>query len=136
MADPVVIGINQNKFVKDANTKALTLYSTNFSTGAESLHAQGVAYVVPAGKKFVALSITWINYSTTRDDVTLYYGTTIDSTAGATEWLKMSIGGTTTDSSDGMTIPIYQEIPAANYFTMNAIASGNVPIVFGVECDA
>ena len=66
----------------------------------------------------------------------LLMNTTIDSTAGATEWLKMSIGGTTTDSSDGMTIPIYQEIPAANYFTMNAIASGNVPIVFGVECDA
>lgn len=136
MADPVVLGIYQNKFVKNANTKALTLYSTQFGSGAESLHSEGSAYLCPVGKKLVVLNISWLNYSTVRDDVTLYYGTTVDSTAVATEWLKMSIGGTVTDSVDGRSFPVYQEIPASNYLTMNCVNSGNVPIVLAVELDA
>lgn len=57
MTDPVTIGIGATKWVKDTNTKMITLHSPSYS-GILSLHDDsGVDYIVPVGKIFTILSI-------------------------------------------------------------------------------
>jgi hypothetical protein len=58
MTEPLTIGIGATKWVKDSNTKMITLAkpSTN-AAAAESLHLAGVDYQVPVGKKFIILQV-------------------------------------------------------------------------------
>ena len=70
MAEPVVIGYGQNKWVKDANTKMVFLTTggtavSNTVTNLETADAGQAtsSYTIPAGKKFVLLWLRPVVYS-------------------------------------------------------------------------
>ena len=63
MGDPITIGYGQNKWVKDANTKIVTLAQISPAGTAQTLPnvETGAAYTVPVGKKYTVLVVTFGN---------------------------------------------------------------------------
>ena len=55
MGEPVVIGNDQIKFVKDANSKQMTLWTKD--TSYMSAESGAGTYQVPLGKKFIILQV-------------------------------------------------------------------------------
>ncbi len=61
MAEPVVIGYGQNKWVKDANTRMVSLAATTSFTNTgydleeSAAGAAGATYTVPVAKQFIML---------------------------------------------------------------------------------
>jgi hypothetical protein len=152
MAEPLTIGIGSNKWVKDANTKMMTLHGAS-SSGTLSMHDDtGVDYQVPVGKKFIILSIqshSGGQYSTGGSTTALTSTTisksTVTDTAGTPVYTVQSLIMRTANSGQGMAysqpsrnVETYIEIPASNY-----IVSGNPAYVYyghqigitGVETD-
>lgn len=157
MAEPVVIGIGTNKWVKDSATKMISIMFPSNTTGTLSCHDDtGVNYSVPVGKKFVALLIQTSGHSnnTNSEPTTvsatydLWKGTTADSTVGATNIWKNGAGfnrsrgstvGQRVAQSSDMPAPhseVYFEISAGNYLNFVVASSvGTGLIITGIETD-
>jgi hypothetical protein len=155
MTEPLVIGIGSNKWAKDGSTKMISLMFPSNTTGTLSCHDDtGVNYIVPVGKKFVALLIQNSghsnNYSTngtsTSATYNLWKGTTADSTVGATNiWSNGSgltrgvIGGQRISECSNMPSPyneVYFEIAAGDYLTFVVLSSvGTGLMITGIETD-
>ena len=55
MAEPVLIGFEQQKFIKDTNTKMVSLWTEQ--AAYDSCKNSAGDYQVPVGKKFIVLKI-------------------------------------------------------------------------------
>ena len=124
MTDPITIGNGVNKWVKDTNTKVVTLYGdTSFASGTyPSMIEAGTAstkYIVPVGKKFIILNIF---SSIDMSHGYFTYNTTPD-VSGGTQ--------ITTLLAD-VAMNAYIEIAAGNYLNCYENAN-NICIVVGVE---
>jgi hypothetical protein len=125
MTDPVTIGIGANKWIKDANTKMVTISSAYNVSGYYSLRIAGTStpYQIPVGKKFVLLYI-----DTSKTLGTLKKHTVINSTGGTMLINKYA------STSNPYTSFCYVEIEAGNY--INIYHTGNDECVLvGVETD-
>ena len=136
--DPVIIGWQSNKFLKQATSKALTLYlNTGFlnDNNYTSFYSAGSSsvYEVPASKKFIILQITFQGASdaTGQKNVQLGYSTTQDSATGFNKvqhWQALI--------TQPFTYETYIEVSAGNYITGVGEANSANLILSGVECDA
>lgn len=140
MAEPIVIGWGQNKFVKDSNTIGITLYKNSESGGSDpqSLRQNGSVYQVPANKHFILLSLTFIGSSmNTYGNGRFYFGPTANSIAGATLFSFLNFEANTTGQADNkINIDMYVDIPENNYITYNSGDSNSTVSIVGVELDA
>lgn len=91
MADPVVVGYGQNKWVKDANTRMLTLYTDG--TAYRSSYLSGSTYQVPAGKKTVVLYVRWTRNSSNINTPILWDQTVADSATGTHRMYGATVTG-------------------------------------------
>ena len=140
MAEPVTIGIGANKWVKDSNTKMITLNRTS-SAGAAAMKLDGVNYQVPTGKKFVILSVStggWQQYAGLVG-ATIYKG----STAGATTTELVSVVSSWSNhtydisaGNGGNNIQCYIEVEAGQFVNASNLSTGGSAVVTGVETDA
>ena len=146
MAEPIIIGTNGVKFVKDSATKMITL---NFpaTSGTLSLHDDSATdYQVPVGKKLCILSIKTHggapanstygtpSYQQTGSGAYLYKNTTTDTTTGGTliltnfgasfktqyAYTQMGAGGATSPVPD---IDCYIEVAAGNWVPTSLLRS-------------
>jgi hypothetical protein len=154
MTEPVTIGIGATKWVKDSNTKMMTLNMPS-TTGTLSLHDDtGVDYQVPVGKKFIILKILtgggWAAGYTpdsSREDQfvgRVYTNTTTDSTTGAVLVFQNNGGqnkhfkpnsttaiSATNSASD---FEVYLEVAAGKYIVGNTTSYVSINVT-GVETD-
>ncbi len=131
MAEPVVIGYGQNKWVNDANTKAMGLFAYSLSSIEALKDDNNNDYQVPAGKKFIVLRIDVIP----RDDSSGVI-LTQDSSAGVsgTRFYGYNDNGGGSTPTTPVSIDYYATIDAGNYINAQMISYGNCSI-FGVETD-
>ena len=144
MTEPVVIGFGTCKWVKDVNTEMKTLMFPAGS-GTLSCHdtATGANYQVPAGKKFIILNISTgqgRSNSATINSTAVYYGTTVDSTTGATKICDNISANShynfaaavANGSTQAQNMPIYTEVAANNFITVVGTLSCSC-VVLGIE---
>jgi hypothetical protein len=147
MTEPVTIGFGANKWVKDSDTRMVTLtadYNTTTSqamslyeskNGQSGSHAANTRYVVPTGKKFIILLIelsehmVGIGRSTTANDQN-----GMDSSTGTNIVWKHNYSANSPNSHEHH---VYIEIAAGNYIhTSYQTTSGSIayaPKIVGVE---
>lgn len=136
--DPVLIGFNQFKFLKNSDTRALTLYRINDSSGYEVMENRGSAYQVPADKKFIILhcTMTLSGTSATYQGVTWWEHTAANA-SGGTEVMSHF---TPLVSGDGANLvydfETYIEIAGGNYINTQHDSNLIREIMTGVEVDA
>jgi len=133
--NPVVIGNDANKFLKDATSKAMTLFCPNgFLNGSyESMHdSTNADYQVPADKKFCILNVTIVGASnaTGQKNSQINYHTVADSSGGT----KVSAWQTITTFP--YSYQTYIEIPTGQYINAFGEANSINIMVYGVEIDA
>ncbi len=136
MTDAVLLGISNNKFIKETSSKAMSLFCPNgfLNAGYESLHDQTDSnYLIPIGKKFVILNVTIVGASNATGQVNTFmgYSTTVDSATGLTKvshWQSIT--------TFPYSYETYIEIPAGNYITCFGGSNSANIMVFGVEIDA
>lgn len=150
MAEPVVIGIGTNKWIKVAGTKMITLHTPN-PTGTYSLHSDsGVDYQVPVGKKFIALSVNASGgaFKTTGGgqvklvSSNLSYNPATD-VSGTVFFTSTSTSSYYTSLSNSQSPPpeseVYVEISAGNYVVAYNSTSASIMginyVVTGIETD-
>jgi len=141
MAEPVVIGYGQNKWVKDANTKMVYL-ATNTSinnSGMSMLHATAGSalstYTVPAGKKYILLLINISVYSNTnKEGFQLYAGTSLAKTH---EKMEYALNNSTTEN-EMIPIETYIEFEAGELLNMYWFGGSGSMLcnMLGVETNA
>jgi len=119
MADPVIIGFGQVKFVKDANTKMIWLVSTGTNQFQEQTGTSKSNYTVPVGKRFIALHFSSFANSAQQSGIFIDGSTLI--------WESF-------DQTRGVSFPCYWEIPAGSYFDQQY--NGSECTILGVETDA
>jgi len=131
MTEPVLIGYAQNKFIKDASTKAMTLYArTNGGTVAFAVN--GATYQVPVGKKMVCL---WVRMHKTTIPGSM--GIYESATSGGTDTAKIVFHAEAEIGYNTAQIcPTYFEVAATKYFTLNCANQAGSCIALVVECDA
>ncbi len=115
MAEPVVIGYGQNKWIKDADTKMVYLASDASinNSGMSMKHAaagSGLStYTVPAGKVYILLLINIAVYSTTaKEGFQLFAGVGLASTHNK---ITYALNNSTTEN---------EMIPMETYVTFEA----------------
>ena len=119
MVDPVTIGNSSCRWLFDSNTQYITLFNDS-DFGTKSLHnTSNVDYQVPAGRKFIILSM-WFNGT----EQTLYYDTSAD-TAGTKIFHN--------DGQGSVQCHTWIEIPAGNYVTVTVSGSNTQGIYSGIE---
>lgn len=125
MVEPVTIGYGVNKWLKDADTKVISLFN-NSDFGTKSLFSAetGLVYLTPVGKKLIILSINFQG-----DLQTLYYDTVIN-TAGT---LLFVSEGANADPRTMPTLPCWLEIPASNYVTATVTGSDSQGTFLAIE---
>ena len=136
MAAPILIGVEQNKFIKDSNTKMKTLFvnngylDNNYLSGRDETNTD---YQVPVGKKFVILEISFVGAGSGTGALQWHigYSTTANSGTGYNIFMHMQCLQT-----QPFTIRPYSEIAAGNYITFYGQANSFAPILTGVELDA
>ena len=136
MADPILIGVEQNKFIKDADTKAISLFLPNgfLNNNYLSFHEEGnTNYIVPVDKKFVILDISVVGSGAGTGQLQWHmgYSTTPDSFTGYT--FVLHVNGLQTQPYH---IYPYIEIPAGNYITAFGESNSYALIITGVELNA
>jgi hypothetical protein len=155
LTEPIIIGTAGVKFVKDANTKMMTLNKPTTSGTTESLHTSlGVDYQVPVGKKFIILKIFTgggFNGSVTaagsRDYefiARLYTNTITDSTVGAVltftqnggieKYQQAALYTSMAATSSNVTADVYIEVAAGDFIIANITSNLSVN-VSGIETD-
>ena len=135
MVEPVVIGVGENKWVKDANTKMLTLNASIGTSNAQSAKDGATPYQVPVGKKFICLSFATSAFSsgTAGQEAGFYiYDDTVQDAGTGTLFFQTHAGA----YSNNQTFEIYYEIPAGHYVTLlNGSFAVSKLVVVGVETD-
>ncbi len=134
--NPVVIGNDANKFLKDSTSKAMSLFCPNgfLNSAYESLHDQTDSnYQVPADKVFVILQVTIVGASNATGQVNTFMGfsTTVDSATGLTKvahWQSIT--------TNPYSYQTYITVAAGNYITCFGGANSANIMVYGVEIDA
>ena len=141
MAEPVVIGYGQCKWVKDATTKMVYLAdSTSINSAGVSMSTAvaGAAlgtYTVPASKRFILLLINCSVYSATaKEGFQLYAGTTLAKTHEKMEYALNN----STDENEMIPIETYIEFEAGEVVNMYWFGgSGSMHCtMLGVETNA
>lgn len=125
MTEPVTIGVGANKWVKDSNTRMVTLYSA-LPQSVYSFHEAGTStdYQVPVGKKFILLNcdvgVGRVS-SNTNIYMDFYKGTIPDSLSGAFLIARARAGVNDTGQAGihNQNMPTYVEIEAGNYITQS-----------------
>jgi|TARA_R110000824_G_scaffold296887_2_gene485155 hypothetical protein len=85
-------------------------------------------YQVPVGKRLLLTSMYMASSGTSGDvEFRFYFGPTVDSVAGATEWIDDAIRYDTGSNNNFLfNVPIFVSIPAGNYVTVNFSQDGVV----------
>jgi type 1 fimbria pilin len=142
MTEPVTVGIGATKWVKDSNTKMITLHAST-EAGTGSFHDDSdTDYQVPSGKKFIILEVSCsatyagdgqrsvqIQKSSTTDTA----GTVVLKNIGTSYKYQSSSYSSMSEHQLVPNIQTYIEIPAGNFIigvTSNAYAN-----ITGVETD-
>jgi hypothetical protein len=137
VSDPVVIGYEQNKFIKDATSRALSLHRPNYA-GAGSIWSareegtdasSASAYQVPVSKKFILLQMNWT--CTGAEGQILIYDYDNPDTAGGTEAWR---GSGLLDVQ--CSTPMYKTFVAGQYINLKSDSTNLNWNLFGVEVDA
>lgn len=142
MTEPVTIGIGATKWIKDSNTKMITLHYPSTS-GTLSFHNDSdVDYQVPVGKKFIILEISssaseasngqrsiQLQKSSTTDAA----GTLIFRNYGASYKYQSSSYSSMSEHQLVPNIQTYIEIPAGNFII--GVSSNVQSTITGVETD-
>ena len=126
MTEPIVIGLNENKWLQDATTKMITLgFSTiSGSSITDTLNdlSLGTAYQIPAGKKLIILNISvqsWSNANLTRE---LWISPTVNSRTG------IMIFNTVYSHEFHKSTPVYIEAAASQYINFYCNAGDTMEI--------
>ncbi len=139
MADPIVIGDTIKALPGTANAKMIGLAGTVINpTGYYSMHdmTTGADYLTPASKKLCLLEVMiGCGVHNTAANVQMYYGTTVNSIVGATNFGGALIRTSTGTNEPSYNAKIYAEIPAANYVTIQVPPNGAC-FMRGIEIDA
>jgi hypothetical protein len=132
--EPVVLGINQNKWIKNSTTKMITLSRKDDATGAKNCNQViGTEYSVPVGKKLTILQIFVAGTTAaTNDHANIYASPTTDTAAGniITRYLI------DTAQNSHQTINVYLEFAAGQFVVANHGVGGYIENMIGIECDA
>jgi len=135
VSDPVVIGHEQNKFIKDSTSKALGLFRPNYAGAGSYWSGRHIddttAYQVPADKKFIILQMNWTCFGSD-GQILLYVHNVADSSGGTEIWRGSGISGDFGQCST----PYYYEVATGNYLNMKSDATNLNWNIFGVEVDA
>ena len=142
MADPVTLGINQFKWLNDADTRALTLYNADTADASpmsmyeSQIHSR---YDIPVGKKFIILKVQ-ASYSVPASGQQVIYSGGTDTATNTL--VKFRVGGS--GGSDALGAPpvildTYIEVPYdATEKTIVcdlSTTSGVAVMIVGVETD-
>lgn len=140
MTEPVIIGHGTNKWVKDSNTKLITLHFPA-NSGTLSYHDDdNVDYQVPVGKKFVILEITCSGNSpssgtrgiiVSKSGTTDVAGTEIYRSYGGQYKYQSSSYSSMTSMEPVQNANVYIEIPASQYIVANS--SSATSSITGIE---
>lgn len=135
MADPVVIGYSQNKFIKEANTKLITLRSSAGTAAPVSFKNGGTDYTPAVGKKFIILNFAGGSYGHATAGQETIFNVKLHTTpnaAGGTTYLEMPSG----TYQGHFNIDVYVEVTSGNYINLNNTSFGIAKgIITGVETD-
>ena len=123
MTNPVTIGYGVNKWLLDADTRFISLNRPSNMGGTLSYDLAGVAYQPAAGKKLVILGCCF-----TGDVIKITYNTVLD-VYGTEIWTQGNQSGT------AVVVPLWAEIPAANYVNIHTTGTGEQTqgTVWGIE---
>jgi poly-gamma-glutamate capsule biosynthesis protein CapA/YwtB (metallophosphatase superfamily) len=138
-SEPILLGFNNFKFLKNADTKAITLYRKNDSSGYEPMiNSQGGNYLVPADKKLVILHCTVTLSGTSATYQTAdWYEHTVAGSSGGSKRLGHYTPMVTGDGANLVyDFNVYVEIASGNYVNTNHDSSLVREIMTGVEVDA
>jgi hypothetical protein len=136
MTDPVTIGYGANKWIKDVNTKVVTLTWIAYSgSGWKSLldSEDGLYYTVPAGKKLTLLKAYGAYSSSSAGG---FFKTIATATANSG---SLSGTGARNLTSIGYNVApndIYMEIPAGLKINVEFGGTGYTVTIVGVETNA
>ena len=109
----------------------------NSGTTVSCYDQTNTQFQVPVGKKLICTSMAIISGNVGTVEIRCYHGSTINSNAGATEWVDDSIRYETGSNANLMLqIPIYVEVPAGDYLTFNFTNEQFTVHVMGVLTDA
>lgn len=109
----------------------------NSGTTVSAYDTTNTQFQVPVGKKLICTSMAIISGNVGTVEIRCYHGSTVNSSAGATEWVDDSIRYETGSTSNLMLhIPIYVEVPAGDYLTFNFANEQFTVHVMGVLTDA
>ena len=139
MTDPVVIGMHECKWIKDANTRMFSLFAKASSGGTYDAFQEldGTDYQVPVDKKFIILNHTSTPYNTSGTvaaESTLYR----HSSAGVAGGDKLQTNfGALGEGCVGIVTPLYIEVPTGEYINLKNGGSGIAyDTITGVETNA
>jgi hypothetical protein len=136
MGDIVVSGEGVKWVLDSATNDQVIQLSTGEQAQNRTLHkTDGTNYQVPAGKKFVGLSVTVVSGWTTLSAVRLIDATVLDSGTGTGVFPSEQTINTVANQNAVCVMPAYFEIPATHYLNMNQGSGFSVCIVIGVETD-
>jgi len=140
MTEPLVIGLHDCKWIKDSNTKMITLNRTS-TTGSSAMKLDGVDYQVPAGKKFIILQVSANGYQQYGGvfGIKVYKGATAGTLT--TELVAVAAGWAIhtyaiSGGSGGNNIQCYIEVEAGQYINSSNLGTQGGGIVTGVETNA
>jgi hypothetical protein len=141
MAEPILVGIEQNKFIKDNDTKMKTLFCPVAEPIAVySLHDDtDTNYQVPADKKFIILKIQMAYMNTSGGSaVYSFYEHNVADTAGGTKKFGTLVadGTSSTGTIYAISEPAYIEISTGNYINFDINKGRGGLIITGVELNA
>jgi len=131
--EPVVLGINQNKWIKNDSTKMITLSRKDDASGAKNCNQViGTEYSVPVGKQLTILQIFVAGTNAaTNDHANIYASPTTDTASGdiVTRYLI------DTAQNSHQTMNVYLEFAAGQFVVANHGVNGYIENMIGVECD-
>jgi len=120
MVEPVTIGIDNNKWLKDSDTKLITLSTAELDQYNEkSMHDESDSdYLVPVGKQFIILKMQMNNQAKSKLVQELYFHTVADA-AGGTRFVYVA----TSDTECILNWKTYLTIPASNYVNIKGLCA-------------
>tara|TARA_R110000824_G_scaffold286576_1_gene474714 strand:+ start:121 stop:537 length:417 start_codon:yes stop_codon:yes gene_type:complete len=138
MAEPVIIG-TENKFIKAATNKAMTLYNVTSEPGGTytALCNTGTtSYQVPVGKTFRILGIDIWGSNTAFANVQLWEHSSAGSAGGTMVFTTQNATDTNAKFSTLPHFQTYIEIATGDYINFYFSESRQYCIIYGVEDDA
>ena len=126
MGEPVVIGNDQIKFVKDANSKQMTLWTKD--TSYMSAESGAGTYQVPLGKKFIILQVRVMRQQTHLNTPIIFETASSGAATGTIIFNAPVIDDTL------MIYNTYIEVGAGQFFGNWGLTNISM-VIYGVELD-